>query len=516
MIGRPIPRLEDDRLLTGKGRFTDDLRRERQAWCAVVRSPHAHARIVSIDKSKAQCLAVLTGADYLADGLRPIDHSPNPVQPFDIEKKAFADAREAPQWPLAHEVARHVGEPVAAVIAESPQAARDAAESVDVHYEPLPLEETLCVEASYGDAQAIGEAFSRAAAVARIEFCHQRVAASQIEPRSALGEYDARSGRYTLTTGSQGVARLQHALSDVLALSKDKIRVVTEDVGGAFGPRSYLYPENVLVLWAARRVGRPVKWTSDRVEAFLSDFQGRDCQVNAALAVDGQGLILGYQAAVRGDIGAHTVTFVPLANFRNIFTTVYHVPRVYLELCGVKTNTVPTAPYRGAGRPEAHHALERLLDIAARKLSLDRAEIRRRNLVRKAQLPYRTPMGLTFDSGDFAGYTHSPLPTTRIFTAEKKRQKQSPACAASASPTTSNLRWERRRSASSSQCREMGWKCLPGHSRPGRATKRASRRRSPTSSALRPRRSACELATPICSRAGVERIPTARCGSPAR
>jgi aerobic carbon-monoxide dehydrogenase large subunit len=409
MIGQPLARFEDERLLTGKGCFADDLQREGQAWCAILRSPYAHARIISIDKSQAACLAVLTAGDYMADGLRPIDHIPNPLHPYDLDKKTFADPLETPQWPLAQEVVRHVGEPVAAVIAESPQAARDAAERVEVNYEPLPLEETVCVEAAYGDAQATQQAFSRAAAIARIEFHHQRVAASQIEPRSALGEYDPGSGRYVLTTGSQGVARLQHALSEVFALGKHKIRVVTQDVGGAFGPRSYLYPEQVLVLWAAKRVGRPVKWTSDRAEAFLSDFQGRDCKVNAALAVDAQGRILGYRAAVRGDIGAHTVTFVPLGNFRNIFTTVYHVPAVFLELRGVKTNSVPTAPYRGAGRPEAHHAIERLLDIAARRLSLDRAEIRRRNLVRKAHLPYRTPMGLTFDSGDFLGYMERAL-----------------------------------------------------------------------------------------------------------
>ena len=332
MIGQPLARLEDERLLTGKGRFADDLQRGRQAWCVIVRSPHAHARIVSIDKSKASCLAVLTAADYVADGLQPIDHIPNPLHPFDLEKKTFAAPLEAPQWPLAHQVVRYVGEAVAAVIAESPQAARDAAERIDVEYEPLPLQETPCLEAEYGDAQATREAFSRATAIARIEFHHRRVAASQIEPRSALGEYDAGSGRYVLITGSQGVARLQLALSEVFGLGKDKIRVVTEDVGGAFGPRSYLYPEQVLVLWAARQLGRPVKWTSDRAEAFLSDFQGRDCKVKAALAVDGQGLILGYQAAVRGDIGAYTVTFVPLGNFRNIFTTVYHVPAVHLEL----------------------------------------------------------------------------------------------------------------------------------------------------------------------------------------
>jgi carbon-monoxide dehydrogenase large subunit len=400
LIGQPLPRLEDDRLLTGRGRFTDDLRLERQAWCAFVRSPHAHARIRSISGGDG-ALAMLTGADYRADGLGPIDHVPNPLDAHDMTRKAFAGPLEAPHWPLAQDAVRHVGEPVAAVLAESEQEARDAAERVAVEYEVLPAREGTCLQASFGDREATQAAFARAAAVVRLEFHHQRIANAQMEPRSAIAD----SG--SLFTGSQGVSRLQHALRGIFGTPG--IRVVTHDVGGAFGPRSYLYPEQVVVLWAARRLGRPVRWTSERGEAFLSDFQGRDSRVQAALAVGDDGAILGYEAQVRGDLGAHAVSFVPLANFRNILTTVYHVPAVHLELRGVTSNTVPTAPYRGAGRPEAHHAIERLLDMAARRLSMDPAEIRRRNLVRKAQLPYRTPMGLLFDSGDFHRYMERAL-----------------------------------------------------------------------------------------------------------
>ncbi len=415
-IGKPQPRVEDPRLLTGRGRFTDDLHLPGETWCAFVRSPHAHARIRSVRTPSAPgVLAVLTGADYVADGLRPIDHIPNPLEVYDVGRKAFADPVEGTQWPLAVETVRHVGEPVAAVVAESALTARDAAERVEVDYEVLPLSRTTCVDAEFGDAQATRAAFARAAAVVRLAFRHQRVANAQIEPRSALADPG------TLYTGSQGTLRLQHALRSIFGTPE--IRVVTQDVGGAFGPRSYLYPEQVAVLWAARRLGRPVRWTSERSEAFVSDFQGRDSEVEAALAVDADGRILAYQANVHGDLGAHTVSFVPLANFRNILTTVYRVPAVHLAVKGATSNTVPTSPYRGAGRPEAHHAIERLLDLAARRLALDPAEMRRRNLVRKDELPHRTPMGLVFDCGDFLGYMERALAMSRYASFPARREE---------------------------------------------------------------------------------------------
>ncbi len=405
LIGRSIARLEDARLLTGAGRFADDMRLEGQAWCALVRSPHAHARIRAIRIPAG--VRGLTAADYLADGLGPIDHIPNPLDALDVRKKAFSAPVERPHWPLAHERVQHVGEPVALAIGDTAQAARDAAERIEVDYEPLPLEENTWLTAAAGDAQATRQALERSAVLVRHRFHHQRVANSQMEPRAALGEF--RDGCFTLFTGTQGVSRIQHGLTKIFHVPSDRIRVVTEDVGGAFGPRTYLYPEQVGVLWAAKRFGRPMKWTSDRSEAFVSDFQGRDARIEAALGVDADGRITAYEVAVRGDIGAHTVTYVPLSNLRNVLTTVYHVPNVYVELRGVQTCTVPTAPFRGAGRPEAHHVIERLLDMAARRLKLDRAEIRRRNLVRKSQLPYRTPMGLNFDSGDFAAYMERAL-----------------------------------------------------------------------------------------------------------
>jgi carbon-monoxide dehydrogenase large subunit len=405
-IGQPLPRVEDDRLLTGRGRYTDDEALARQAWCVFVRSPHAHARIVSIRTVQAPgVLAVLSGADYAADGLPPIDHVPNPLDMHDINKRAFDSPRQWAHWPLARDKVRHVGEPLVAVIAETLAQARDAADLMQVDYEPLPLEETLCFDYSFGDASAAAKALAGAAHVVRHAFTIQRVVNCQMEPRSALGAWDEHG--YTLVSGSQGAVLLRSMLSRIL--QTDRVRVVTRDVGGAFGPRTYLYPEQIVVLWAAKRLGRPVRWTSSRSEAFLADFQGRDATIRAALGVDAGGRIVGYEVSLRGNIGAHTVSFVPLNNFRNILTTAYRVPAVSLRVQAVATNTVPAVPYRGAGRPEAHHAIERLLDLAARNLQMDRAEIRRRNLVPKSEQPYRTPMGLVLDAADFAGYMERAL-----------------------------------------------------------------------------------------------------------
>ena len=425
-IGQPLPRVEDGRLLTGRGRFTDDETQARQAWCAFVRSPHAHARIAGIRTGAASeaagVLAVLTGADYAADGLQPIDHVPNPLDMHDITKRAFDNPRQWPHWPLARDKARHVGEPVAAVIAETFDQARDAADLVDVEYHPLPVEETVCFDYAFGDAVATQSALARASHVVRHEFPIQRVANCQLEPRSALGLHGPDG--YQLFTGCQGPVLLRHMLAKVLG--SEQVRVVTRDVGGAFGPRTYLQPEQITVLWAAKRLGRPVRWTSSRSEAFLSDFQGRDATITAALGVDNGGHILGYEFHARGNVGAHTVSFVPLNNLRNILTTAYRIPAVSLRIQAVSTNTVPAVPYRGAGRPEAHHAIERLLDMAARKLGLDRAEIRRRNLVTKRELPYRTPTQLVLDAVDFPLYMQGALEAAdyKGFAARKQRARR--------------------------------------------------------------------------------------------
>jgi carbon-monoxide dehydrogenase large subunit len=436
-IGKPIPRLEDRRLLTGQGSYSDDLQLEGQVYCVFLRSPHAHARLIRIDAAEAQrvsgVLSILTGADYAGDGLRPLEHMPNPLDAIDVSKRAFiapAGQRIAdiPQWPLALDRVRHVGEIVAAVVAESAAAARDAAELIEVEYEPLPAAVSppaalapgasqlhqeapgnVCFSLDLGDPAATASAFARASVVVRHDFVNQRIANCQMEPRSALGDYDAATGRHTLFSGTQGVVRVQHSLAAAFDVPVDQVRVVSRDVGGGFGPRTFLYPEQAVVVWASRRLRRPVKWTSDRSEGFISDYQARDSIMRAALALDAQGRILGYEIELLGNVGAHTLSYVPMSNCRNILTTGYQVPAVRLQVRAVLTNTVPTAPYRGAGRPEAHHALERLLDMAARRLSMDRVEIRRRNLIAREQLPYRSPMGLLYDSGDFHGYMERVL-----------------------------------------------------------------------------------------------------------
>jgi carbon-monoxide dehydrogenase large subunit len=430
MIGERLPRSEDQRLVTGRGRYTDDIDLPGQAWAAFLRSPHAHARLRRIDVEAARALpgviAVLTGADYVADGLRGIDHVPNPADAVRHQDKAFVDSETATvynrrQLPLPLDLVRHVGEAIAMVVAETPLQARDAAEAIEVDYDELPavvhaedalapgapqlwddLPGNLCFRVQVGDRAKAQAAFAGAACVVRREFAGSRIVNCQMEPRSAIGAYDAAEDRYTLISGSQGVTRQQVGLADAFGVPLTKMRVVCPDVGGGFGPRSSLNMEQVAVLWAARRVGRPVKWTSDRSEAFISDYQGRDMRIRAAIAFDADGRILALDNEVIGNVGAHTVSYVPMSNGMRVTTSVYDVPAVSLRISAVMTNTVPTAPYRGAGRPETIHAIERLLDIGAAELGIDRIEIRRRNLIRRADLPRPSPMGLPYDAGDFA------------------------------------------------------------------------------------------------------------------
>jgi len=431
MIGQPLPRREDQRLITGRGQYTDDMDLPGQAWAAFARSPHAHARIVAIDTRAARAMpgviAVLTGQDYADDGYRGIDHVPNPIDAVDPKAKAFTRSStgrvyERRQWPLSIARVRHVGEAVVMVVAETAHQARDAAEAVEIAYEALPavvraddalaegapqlyddLPRNLCFETELGDRAAVEAAFAQAACVVRREFRNSRIVNCQMEPRSAIGHYDAAQDRWLLISGSQGVNRQHMGLVDALGVPADRIRVVSPDVGGGFGPRSSLNMEPVAVLWAARRVGRPVKWTSDRSEAFVSDYQGRDLLIRAAVAFDAQGRILALDNHIVGNVGAHAVSYVPMSNASRVTTSVYDVPAVALKITAAMTNTVPTGPYRGAGRPETMHAIERVLDIAARELGIDRVEIRRRNLIPRHTLPRLSTMGLPYDAGDFAG-----------------------------------------------------------------------------------------------------------------
>src|SRR5215470_10859711 len=334
-IGRPIVRKEDAPLVTGQGRFSDDVNLPGQAYAVMVRSPHAHARIRSIDASAALALpgviAVLTGADARADGLKPIPHRPY-IGPPDIAlgKRDVSDKFLSPHHALPHDKSRFTGEAVAIVVAESVAAAKDAAERVMVDFVPLPAvtdtvkaaavdaprlwdeaPSNICVDALVGDAAATADAFKRAAHVVKLDTRVQRVTGVPLEPRAAVGGYDSATGRYTLYAGSGGVVRQKHELAAALGVPTERVRVVSGDVGGNFGTRNAFYPEFALVVWAARRVGRPVKWTCERQEAFLSDYQGRDLFVSAELALDRDGNFLALRSTNLSNVGAHTVSFVP-------------------------------------------------------------------------------------------------------------------------------------------------------------------------------------------------------------
>jgi carbon-monoxide dehydrogenase large subunit len=430
-IGRPMPRFEDLRLVRGAGSYTDDVSVPGQAFAVFVRAPHAHAAIKSIDASSARSrpgvLAVLTGDDYVADGHVGMAHFPNPADAVDIRFPSFASKPEQKilderQLPLAVSRVRYVGEAVAVVVADTLLAARDAAECVQVEYEVLPavtdvLEAlapgaptispdapgNLALDHAFGDRAAVEAAIGGAHVVIEQTIRCQRTASAFMEPRSAIGSYDEAENQYTLISGCQGVHRVRHPLAGCLEVPQERVRVICPDVGGGFGSRTNLYPEQVVVVWAARRIGRPVKWTGDRTEAFLTDYTARDVVTVARLAFDRRGRMLALALELTANTGAHTVSYVPLSNGYRVAPTVYDVPIAWVRLRGVLTNTVPTAPFRGAGRPEATAVMERLIDIAARRLKIDRVELRRRNLIRHDKLPHRTATGLTYDSGDFAG-----------------------------------------------------------------------------------------------------------------
>ena len=429
-IGQPVPRTEDLRLLTGRGNYSDDLSLPNQAYVYLLRSLHAHARVSRIDIEAARTApgvcAVLTADDYKADGFGGIPYQPTPVDAVDPGKPAFVNIDgsapfEAPQMPLVDGIVRRVGEVVVLVVGDTLAAARDAAELIEIDYDPLPtvvdaLEaiqdrapqvwdgapNNHCVDAELGDQAAVAAAFERAAHVVEGTFVVNRVVNAQMEPRGAVADYDEISGVHTLFAGSQGVHRFKMELARTLGVAPDKVRVVTGDVGGGFGPRNFLGAEFALVVWAARRLGRPVKWTCDRSDAFIADVQARDLVNRAALALDADGNFLALHAELFSNVGGNLVSYVPLGNGPRLLTSIYTIGAAYARFRGITTNTLATGPYRGAGRPEAMFVVERLIDLAALKLGRDRTALRRRNLVTPEAMPYVSPMGVTFDSGAFA------------------------------------------------------------------------------------------------------------------
>jgi carbon-monoxide dehydrogenase large subunit len=425
-IGQPVRRKEDFRLLTGRGRFGDDVALPRQAQAGFVRSPHAHARIVSVDKEAALAgpgvLAVLSGADYAAAGLGPIPHNPGLSSPPDVQARLSGGPPIATRhYPLPADRARFVGEPVALVVAETIATAKDAAELVDITYEPLPAvvraadaiapgspilwdeaPDNVCIDIEVGDAAATAAAFAHAAHVVRLDTWVQRVTGVPMEPRTIATDYYAASGCYTIHTGSgRGVAKVRTDLAQTLGEPAERVRCVCGDMGGNFGTRNLFYPEYVLLAWASRLVGRPVKWTCERSDSFLSDWQGRDLTVTAELALDAEGRFLAVRGSNLSNLGGHATAFGPLQKGIGLMSSVYAIPAVHFRGRGAVTNTVPTTPYRSAGRPEVIFVVERLVDLAADRLGIDPAELRRRNLIRPPAQPFTNPAGLTYDSGDY-------------------------------------------------------------------------------------------------------------------
>ncbi|GMV58161.1 MAG: carbon-monoxide dehydrogenase large subunit [Betaproteobacteria bacterium] len=420
-IGQAVTRIEDDRLLTGRGRYVDDLRFEGELHVAFVRSPHAHARVASVDASDAKAaegvVAVLTGADLVAEGIAP--YPANPA----LRGAKGQPPTTPPYFPLATDAVRFVGQPVAAVVAESRAAAERAAALIAVDYEPLPavatIEDALAPGAplvwpdapgniagssSFGDAAACDAAFAQAAHVTRLSVRNQRLAPVTLEPRGCVAEFDAKTGRLTLHASSQNPAGFQKSLAGVLKVPPENVRVVVGDVGGGFGMKATLHPEDVVCAFAARKLGRPVRWRATRLEEFQAATHGREQHADAELALDAKGRILGLRARIRGGIGAYGATAgaaIHLLIGPKVTTGVYHVPALDLRSQAVLTHTNLIGAYRGAGRPEAIYLIERLMDRAAAEMKIDPAELRRRNLIPPAAMPYKTPMGETYDSGDF-------------------------------------------------------------------------------------------------------------------
>lgn len=421
-MGASVARKEDRRFLLGKGRYTDDLVLPGQTYAVFVRSPHAHAAIRSINASQALVspgvLAVLTGDDVAADDLGTIPCG------WTITNKDGSKMVAPPHPALAQGKARHVGDPVALVIAETKAQARDAAQLVEVDYDPLPAVAHLnaavasgaptvwdeapgnvCFDWHLGDAAATEAEFARADRVVSIDLTNNRIAPNAIEPRAANGDYDGVEDRYTLYTTSQNPHLIRLLMGAfTLKVPEHKLRVVAPDVGGGFGSKIFHYAEELLVLWASRRVGRPVKWTADRSEAFLSDAHGRDHVSHAELAVTNDGRFRGLRVRTLANMGAYLSTFapaIPTYLHATLLSGPYVIPAIYAEVKAIFTNTVPVDAVRGAGRPEATYLLERLVDKAARELGIDRVEIRRRNLIQPDQFPYQTPVALEYDIGDY-------------------------------------------------------------------------------------------------------------------
>lgn len=439
-------RVEDDRLVRGLGRFADDLSQQKQAVAWFVRSPVAHATITKCDVVRARTapgvVRVLTGADIEAVVTGGISRHPPLVS------RNGAALVIPPRPALASSRVMHVGEPVVMVVAETITAARDAAELVEVAYEPLPHVTSVTEAIASGapqlwpqapgnvaldwsmpivapGAEGIDALFAGAAHVARVSVANQRIAVASMEPRGATASYDAKVDRYALRSCSQGATSLREQLVAVMGVSREQIQVATDDVGGAFGMKTSVYPEYIALLVAARLTGRPVHWMSDRSEAFLADNQARDTVTDAELALDAKGKFLALRVRHLAGLGAYLAAAganIQTMNFARCFPCAYDIPKMTIDVRCVFTNAAPTAPYRGAGRPEANYAMERLVEEAARVSGIDAIVLRRRNLIAASAMPYKTAVGTVFDSGNFTPILQDALALSHYGDFAKRRK----------------------------------------------------------------------------------------------
>jgi carbon-monoxide dehydrogenase large subunit len=428
-VGQPVPRNEDPTLLRGKGQYTDDLNLPGQAYAVMVRSGYAHGVIKGIDTAEAAqmpgVLGVYTGPDLTAAGMKNM--------PLGMAvPTADGSPTHRPSCPvLTSDKVRYVGDPIAIVVAETAVQAKDAAEAVFVDIDPLPAV-TSCKAAAqpgaplihngvpdnvaaafhYGDAEKVAAAFAAAAHVTRLDIPNNRIVVCAMEPRSAITEYDGTNDRYTLRVGCQGVFGLKGSVANVLGVDKEKVRVLTGNVGGSFGMKSQVYPEYLALFHAAKALGRPVKWTDERGESFVSDSHGRDHEMTAELALDAEGNFLAIRLSGYGNLGAYVgrgTPVPPTANAVKNMIGVYRTPLIEVATKIVVTNTQPVGAYRGAGRPEGNYYMERLVDTAAAEMGIDKIELRRRNHIPEGAMPHKAPNGTTYDSGEFTAVLNEAL-----------------------------------------------------------------------------------------------------------
>ncbi|MEA2771612.1 MAG: aerobic carbon-monoxide dehydrogenase large subunit [Acetobacteraceae bacterium] len=420
-LAQPVRRVEDPRLLKGAGRYTDDIVLPGMLFGVVLRSPHAAATITRLDTAAAAKLpgvaGVYTAADLAADGLGPL-----PCAAL-VENRDGTPQAAPPHPVLADGVVRHVGDPVAFVVASTIKQARDAAEAIEVDYDILSsitelsaamdrggtlvwpeVKHNLAFDWEIGDKVATEVEFAKAAHVTRLTIVNNRIVVNSIEARAALADFDSATGRWTLYANTQGGWLIKNLIGPLFGTDPEKFRIITPDVGGGFGMKLFLYAEHVLTCYAARKLGRPVKWAAERGEAFLCDTQGRDNLTLGELAVDANGIFLALRTRNVSNMGAYLSTFapyIPTYAGTGVLASVYGFKAIYANVLGVFTNTVPVDAYRGAGRPESNYLVERLVDAAAAELGVDKVELRRRNMVLPSAMPHSTPVGKSYDSGDF-------------------------------------------------------------------------------------------------------------------